>query len=170
MVLSHLKKIFWDIPVSIPKSLYKTNGFLGYVGSLILIAGFFALVTSFIYDWNTEYLNPCVEIDYETRCSGSGDAYECFEEIICVKRESDQTTTTKTKLWFEAKNTLYIFCGAYFLIPFIGYLLWVLNTGWFERRVPKFYRYFIKRWNKIMIFFMYLNFSLAIIKGLISYF
>lgn len=163
-LLKNIKMIFWDIPVYLPKQEY------GGLIFLLLVFPWFFLATNFIYRFQTEDLNPCLEFEYETVCSGAGDAYECHEEILCVTRESDYTSTSNTKLWFEAQKASYIFIGAYILVPFLIYLLWMLTSHWFEQITPKFHRFFTKRWSELIVVFFYFNFMLSIIKGFISYF
>lgn len=156
--------IFWDIPVYLPKQEY------GSWILLFLIIPLFSLATLLIYQFQTEDLNPCLEFEYETVCSGVGDAYDCHEEIFCITRESDYTPTANTKLWFEAQNASYIFIGAYILVPFLVYLLWLLTGHWLEQLTPKYHLLFTERWSELLVVFFYFNFMLSIIKGFISYF
>ena len=163
-IYKSLKMIFWDIPVGIPKLEY------GGLLSLLLIFPVFALTIYFVYLFQTEELNPCLEFDYETVCSGTGDAYECYEEYFCVKRQSDYTSTAKTRLWFKAQKTSFIFIGAYILVPLLTYILWTSSGSWFEKRYPIFHRFFERRWTEILISFLYLNTLLAFIVGYIWFF
>ena len=162
--------IFWDIPVGLTKSAVDSYGFMGLMFSLTFIIGFLSLPTLLFYQFQTEELNPCLEFDYETVCNGTGDAYECYEEYFCIKRQSDYTSTAKTKLWFKAQKTSFIFIGAYILFPLLTYILWTSSDGWLEKRYPKVHRFFERRWTEILISFLYFNTLLAIIVGYIWFF
>ena len=53
--------------------------------------------------------------------------------------------------------------GAYYLIPFIFYFLWIFTGRWFEKKHPNLQRFCIRRWSELLVVFMYFNTIIGII-------
>ena len=162
--------IFWQVPIGLTKSFIIEYGFIGLLGSLMLIVPFLALPTTFFYQYQTEELNPCLEYDYVASCGGVGETYDCYEEYRCVKRKGDVSATADSKLYSLAEDVLLRFVELYFIVPIAVYILWKFGKSWLEKRYPKVHRFFERRWAEVLISFLYLNTFLAIIVGYIWFF